>query len=270
MALIRVYQAVDGTFAKPTLMVLNTETGGEQYAPITGDGSNKPIQSLLANGHRVVGGNGSKSNSFGIIEAEGSNGTNGMARAEYADIDNTMAGEAVNIFIDNTSKTAAQMLAYYGVATPAYSAVNQKVVLFDGVGLIKRFLGQTAAAPLSNGVHFGGDFSKETYVQYAQTTQSIPIDFHKLVLTVNNSALFNQVQIESNEAKVNGSNPKSRKIDIQGRVTAQDFNNTVRTLNDFRFQANGLTGLVVTVPAEGTLSINMSLSAIGKVFNMMK
>lgn len=271
MAKIRIYEAVNQMWARPTTQTIDSNTGATGYAAIDNP-QNVLISVLNEKGFMVIGGKGlsSKSDGYAIIESEGSNGSKMMARQEYADVGGQNSSEPFNIFIDNTSKSAAIMSSYYGTPTPLYSAATQKVVLFDGVGLLKRFLGQSASNPLTQGVHFGGDFLKETYLQYAQTTQSIPLDFHAMVLTINTPNLFNQLQIETAEAKPNGTTPKSTKINVSGRVTSADTNNTVRRIDEFRFQANGLTGIILTIPAEATLSINMNNEAIGKVFGMMK
>lgn len=280
MTRLRIYEAINSEMAKPLTFGYDSETGKEFYSPLTQESRTMPIKALLSSGHIVRPQNNyvqeintiSNSAAFAVINTEGAGGSKAMARTEHSDVLGAFgSGESMLITIDNTSKTGAAIDAALGVSgSSAYTAAKQTVVLFDGAGLVKYNKGINAAAPLPVGVIFGGDFGTRTLLQYSQVTQSIPIDMHTLTITANDETLLNQLVVEVYEAKVNGGTPVSTKLNLAGLISQSDFNKTTRNVPQFRFQANALTSLVLTVPAGLTISISSNITSVGKSFNMVK
>lgn len=268
----RIFVKTRDGFARATQRIRDESSGREYNQEIPqGQGGEYPISYLQAQGVIIEGGLTQNGSAFAIQQTEGTNGTKELSRLETSDIDMMEGAMAINIFIDNTSKSALELQAWYddsSITTP-YNAVNQKIPLFDGSSLIARALGLSATTPLNRGVTFGGDWGKDTFLVYKEIIKSTPIRFHELHLTVNDKVFYNQLNVEVQEAQLNGVSPKVVRVDIISLGLASDFNGVIRVSRNFRMLADALSSLVLNVPAGCTVNANLQGKSVGKAYSMV-
>lgn len=183
----------------------------------------------------------------------------------------TPVGNA-QLFRSEAGQVPGNLQQFFFVLTNNDSAARS-VLLGDPTGLIAQ---QLNVAAKDADLVVTGSYGSSTYDILKLVAGYAPLDLHTLYITslttsgATDTSFFAQSSISFVMANVAGNNAQKNTYNIK-KLMVDQFNANVRNDDSFRFQLNGLTGILVeNIPPGVAVTFTMQVAAYANVAGMVQ